>query len=274
MKKYLQFTLIVSALLLNACSTNVIVPDVTSYDQVKPNYAWSRVLRKHVDKQGRVNFKAVAERPRFLEQYVDYISRVNSKNTPDAFANDNVKLAYYLNSYNALSMYNVIDSGIPESLSGLKKAKFFYFKKFKIGEEYMSLYTYENEFIRKMGDERVHFALNCMSRGCPRLPRKPFSSRRLNKELEREAWRFFNEDRNVKVNHEEKTVYLSEILDFFPEDFLKKAPSLIAYANQYRKKSKKLPEDYEVDFIDYDWTINAISQINDNLLLIIVFQTF
>ena len=37
-------------------------------------------------------------------------------------------------------------------------------------------------------------------------------------------------------------------------DFLKKAPSLIAYANRYREA--KIPDSYRVEFIPYDWTLN------------------
>jgi len=51
-------------------------------------------------------------------------------------------------------------------------------------------------------------------------------------------------------------VYLSEILDFFPKDFLAKAPNLIAYANRHRPKAKALLETFEVDFISYDWNVN------------------
>ena len=39
----------------------------------------------------------------------------------------------------------------------------------------MSLYTLENDVIRPLGDERVHFALNCMVVSCPRLPRVAFT---------------------------------------------------------------------------------------------------
>jgi len=120
----------------------------------------------------------------------------------------------------------------------------------------MSLYAYENDIIRKVGEERVHFALNCMSKGCPRLPRIPFTGKKLDKELAEQARFFFSEERNVRVDEKEKKVYLSEILDFFPKDFLAKAPSLIAYANLHRPKVKSLPETYEVDFIPYDWKVN------------------
>jgi hypothetical protein len=246
-----------SLLWLSGCSSLVPVPEVPPGVSGDPLQAWADVLAAHVDELGRVNFDAVAKDPAKLKLYVNYVSKNGPKTTPKAFLSKDAVLAHYLNSYNALSMYNIIDAEIPETLSGLlRKAKFFYFKKFIIDGEEMSLYAYENDIIRKVGEERVHFALNCMSAGCPRLPRKPFTGAKLEAELQAEALRFFNEDRNVQVDTREKEVRLSEILKFFTEDFLKKAPNLIEYANKYRSEKQKLPTDYEVDFISYDWTVN------------------
>lgn len=255
----IRFIAALSLLWLTACSSLVPVPEVPAGVTGDPLQAWADVLAKNVDDRGRVNFEAVAKDPAKLKYYVNYVSKNGPNSTPKAFPNKEAVLAHYLNSYNALSMYNIIVAEIPETLNGLlRKAKFFYFKKFIIDGKEMSLYSFENDIIRTVGEERVHFALNCMSAGCPRLPRKPFTGAKLNDELQAEALRFFNEDRNVKVDAKEKKVYLSEILKFFTEDFLKKAPNLIAYANQYRDKNPKaqLPVDYEVDFIDYDWTVH------------------
>lgn len=119
----------------------------------------------------------------------------------------------------------------------------------------MSLYDYENKIIRKQGEELVHFALNCMSAGCPRLPRYPFPSENLQAELEKQANYFFSEERNLQIDNQKKLVRLSEILKFFTDDFLKKEPTLIGYVNKY--VTTKIPQDYEVEFIPYDWTINA-----------------
>ena len=239
-----------------SCSTLVEVPPVPrAVAEIDPQVAWAEVLAKYVDEKGRVDFVGVSENPGKLLAYVNWVKRNGPNTTPDAFPTKWHKLGYYLNSYNALSMYNIIDSEIPESLGGLSKVKFFYFKKFVIDGQEMSLYAYENDVIRKMGEERVHFALNCMSAGCPRLPRKPFSmDPTLGAELATEATRFFNESRNVRVDHKEQEVHLSEILDFFTEDFLAKSPSLIHYANKYAKE--KLPTQYDVEFIPYDWTVN------------------
>ena len=117
----------------------------------------------------------------------------------------------------------------------------------------ISLYEYENKVIRPLGDARVHVALNCMSVGCPRLPRTPFLPHTLQVQLDREARTFYNESRNVAVDPEARVLRLSEILDFYRGDFLAQAPSLAAYVNRYRVE--RVPEDYAVQFIPYDWTV-------------------
>ena len=45
-----------------------------------------------------------------------------------------------------------------------------------VGGKTISLYKLENDVIRPLGEERVHFALNCMVVSCPRLPRAAFSA--------------------------------------------------------------------------------------------------
>ena len=97
--------------------------------------------------------------------------------------------------------------------------------------------------------------MNCMARGCPRLPREPFKADLLDAELQASSQYFFNEARNVELLPEKKTVRFNQILQFYTEDFTKKAPSLIAYVNQYRED--KIPAGWKVEFIPYDWTLNA-----------------
>lgn len=151
-------------------------------------------------------------------------------------------------------MFNVIDSGFPESLSGMVKVWFFGFKRFAIGGERMSLYSLENDVIRTLGDERVHFALNCMSVGCPRLPRVPFRADQLNRQLDEAARQFFAESRNLQVIPEQKLMRVSSILKFYRADFLLKSPTLISYINKYA--STRIPEDHQIEFAEYDWTVN------------------
>lgn len=247
-------TFILAAILqlaIPACSTLVPIPESNqNATLVQAVAAYGRVLAQYVNDRGEVDFAALRDNSKDLDDYVAYIARTS----PTEFTNPDDLLAHYINSYNALSMYNVIASGIPESNEGIAKVEFFGLRKFIIGKKEMSLNDYETDVIRPVGDSRVHFALNCSSLGCPALPRKPFTGANLNAELDREARKFLSEPRNLKLDNAQRTVYLSEILAFYTGDFVKpKTPSLIAFVNQYI--DKPIPLDYTVKFIDYDWTI-------------------
>ena len=72
---------------------------------------------------------------------------------------------------------------------------------------------------------------------------------------DRAARSFIVENRNVRLDPQNRLVYLSAIFDFYTKDFLAQSPSLIAYINRYR--GEPVPLDYHVEFFEYDWTINA-----------------
>lgn len=217
--------------------------------------SWGRVLDRFVDDAGRVDFGALAGDRADLDRYVAWAGRNGPNNRPDLFVGRADEIAYHLNTYNALAMHSVLDVGVPRSLSEYGLFWFFWLHWITVGSESMSLYGYEKAFIRTLGEARVHFALNCMAAGCPRLPRRPFRAATLDADLDREARKFLNEARNVQIIPERRVVRLSAIFDFFPEDFLAKAPSVVAYVNRYREPD--IPSDYAVEFIPYDWTVAA-----------------
>ena len=247
-------------LLLGGCSTLVQVrsgaqsgaPGVTLTEAER---GYARLLQRHVNDQGEVDFAALRDDAsnsgiHALEGYVAAIAA-----TPlDAAPTANARLAHMINAYNALSMYNVIASDIPQSHSGFAKVKFFLLREFKIGGNAMSLYGFENNIIRKLNEPRVHFALNCSAVSCPQLPRAPFTAEALNDELDRETKKFFARPENLRIDHTQRTVFFNEILQFYTEDFTPAhAPNLIAYAQRYT--ATVIPNDYAVAFARYDWTI-------------------
>ncbi len=247
---------------LSSCTTMVKMP-AQVVNQKQAEESWKFVLTNYVDQDGWVDFEAILKNPEPLNQYVAFIKDHSPKNSPEMFKTASDQLAFYINSYNALSMYNVLDSGVPETNSGLKKVKFFVFKKMPIGKEVMSLKTYEDGTIRTLDEPRIHFALNCMAVSCPKLPQVPFEGSMLDAQLEAGAKFFFSEKRNLVIDHEKKTAYTTEILDFFPKDFLVKAPSLIAFINKYAVE--KIPDGYKLKFFDYNWTI--INQSRKSIIL-------
>jgi len=221
----------------------------------EPIEAWARVLDRFVDDAGRVNFRGLRADRADLNRYVAWVYDHSPASHPGLFPSREAALAFHLNAYNALSMHNVLESGIPDTLTGFAKVRFFWLAKVRVGGQGISLYDYENKVIRALGEPRVHFALNCMSVGCPTLPRVPFLWTTLEAQLQRETVRFMNDPRHVRVDHAARTVWLSEIFDFFPSDFLVVAPTFVAFADRYR--TEPLPADYPVKFIPYDWTISA-----------------
>jgi hypothetical protein len=251
MKSLMLAGLWFSLVLLGGCSTLVPAPQLPANPEgTYPIAAYARVLQAYVNARGEVDFPALQKNRADLDTYVAYVAQIPANSIKDK----NERLAHYLNSYNALSMYNVLASDIPKTHAGFAKVRFFYLRKLRIGGKSMSLYAYENDVIRKLKEPRVHFALNCSALGCPILPQTPFSGANIEQELEHETRKFFVERRNLRIDTLGKTVLLSELLRFYTKDFTPAhAPSLIGYVNRYAPE--KIPADYAVNFIAYDWTV-------------------
>lgn len=242
-------------LLQSACSTIQKTPVAPSLPAPTAVAAYARVLASHVNDDGEVDFKAIADKPADLLAYVRYVSDTDFSSV----GSSPQILAHHLNAYNALSIYTVIAKGIPETNAGFRKVRFFYLTKMKIGGKVMSLVDYENKYIRTLGEDRVHWALNCMAVSCPRLPKIPFDGDKIESQLQQATTEFFNSEKHVRLDEAKKTVYVSEILKFFPEDFVPtKATSILAYVNLHRRVA--VPLDYKLKYISYDWTINSVDR--------------
>ncbi len=226
-----------------------------------PHEALGRVLAEFADSDGRLAYAELKRRPDDLEAYYRLAAAYSPDSHPDLFPTEADRLAYWLNAYNAAAIKIVLDHYPVESVRDvglLPLAGFFYFRRPIFGGRAVSLYRLENDIVRpRFGDPRVHFALNCASRGCPRLPREPFDPARLNEQLDREARRFMAEERNLQIDHEARTVTLSSVFDWHRSDF---PADLLQYAALYlpedRGEALAAAADYEVEYRPYDWRLN------------------
>ena len=241
-----------------ACFALLQLPSVYADEAYEAALAnWAVVLNKFVDDEGRVDFERLSKDRKELDTFVAYVNSTSPASHPQQFGDRDAVIAYHLNAYNALAMHGVIEKGIPSGFNSFfKRAAFFKFRKVIIGGEKTSLYDYENDVIRPMGDARVHFALNCMVKDCPRLPREPFLAASLDEQLQSASFEFFNKEKHLRLDAKKKIVHVSSILDFYTEDYVSsgKARDLVPYINQFR--TSPVPEDFKVKFIPYDWTIN------------------
>ena len=211
---------------------------------------WAEVLRRHVDAEGRVDYTALLEQRDPLRRYLALIGEVGPTSRPELFEGDDAKLAYWINAYNAVTMDQVLRRWPIESVID-NKISFFAITRYRVDGRSLSLYAIENDIVREQfGDARIHFALNCASIGCPRLPAEPFVAERLQAQLQRETERFLREERNVAW--EDGELVLSEIFDWYEEDF---PPSILEWVRA-RRPDLKVPEDAKVRYRDYDWGLN------------------
>ena len=141
-----------------------------------------------------------------------------------------------------------------------------------MGKE-ISLNQIEHEILRKeFRGPRIHAVLVCAALGCPQLENKAFDPHNLDERLDQANVNFINNPDKVKLDTDKNKLYLSNILDWYHEDFeasQQVEESLNKYDSKYRGVIgfvlKYLPEDKKefikknfpkLQFLDYDWTLN------------------
>lgn len=207
-----------------------------------------RFLSAYVE-NGKVNYSALVENPNALEELVADISHTGLAGRSREF-----KIAFYINSYNILAIYNVVQHW-PVS-NPLKVPGFFDGITFNVASEQLTLDQIEHEKLRaQFNEERIHFALVCAAMGCPRITREVVNPSGLDIRLDELARQSLRQQHTFRLDDSENVVYLSRIFEWFMKDFAPTTTGLIKYLNQYT--AKPIPMDYRVEFMEYDWTLNG-----------------
>lgn len=245
-----------AALLLPAAalagSSRPAVPDVAIYEAV---------LQEYVLDNGGVRYGALRAGLEPLDRFVEQIARVSPESQPGLFPTSKGRLAYWINTYNALVLW-AFARDYPEDkdrLGGLiGRGLFFYQRKFPVGGEKLSLATIENDMIRKQFHEpRIHFALVCASAGCPWLARRAYTAKNLDELLETRTRLFLNQDRNVKIDPRARTVTLSKLFDWYDDDFGATEARLLDFIARYRPDGARLRRgEWKIRHFAYDWSLN------------------
>lgn len=228
---------------------------------------WTAVLAEHVDDQGMVSYKELAEDRQLLDGYLKRLSEVGPMSRPELFPSRSDSLAYYLNAYNAYTFDGVLaGGGEQKSVWGNLMAGYSFFvgTKYTIDGQRLSLKKLEDKLIREgFEDPRIHAALVCASISCPRLPQEAFTGPQLEAQLDAAMTEFTTLPQHVRVEAGAQTVHLSKIYDWYKDDFLAyerahgaTSPTVIGYINRYRPADQQIPEDYKVDIMPYDKGLN------------------
>jgi len=164
--------------------------------------------------------------------------------------------AFYINLYNAAMLQAVLNNYPLDSVKDIGFLPFSIFKKnfIRQGVRSLSLDDVEKGILLKdFFDPRIHFAVNCASESCPPLLAEPFVGKKLDAQLEAQTQAFAKSGRAARVMMVQQRIAYSELFKWYKDDFGVKNPA--EFLNRYREMP--LPLDYDVDWIDYDWSLNA-----------------
>ncbi len=181
----------------------------------------------------------------------------------------NAQMAFWINLYNAktaeivLSHYpvkSIKDINLPDP-AGQKADGPWKAHVVKVEGNALSLDDIENKILRpNFDDPRIHYALNCLSIGCPNLLPDAYSPERLDRQLDAAATAFVNHPRGINIKP--GRVEASSIYEWFEGDF-GGFKGVMAHMSRYAKPElrRQLASVTRIDHYDYDWRLNDYAAV-------------
>ncbi|MGB5694727.1 MAG: DUF547 domain-containing protein [Polyangiales bacterium] len=237
---------------------------------------WNDALGRWV-RGASVDYDAVLLEESGLRRFVATLGQLGPHSTPERFSTEPERLAYYINAYNALTLFGVVDNWPIDSVQDVHGwldpragFGFFYGLRFPLDGRATNLYDLENEVIRGFVDARIHAAINCASRSCPALRPFAFEPVRLDDQLDLVTRDFCSNPLHVRVDKEAQEIQLSAIFEWYQPDFeeharrLGRPATIIDFILGFATPELAIAvaearnADFKVVFQPYDWSLNRL----------------
>jgi hypothetical protein len=228
------------------------------------------LLTVHVS-SGWVDYRALRrERPK-LQAYLGTLGDLPRESFEDFSPSE--QLALLINAYNAFTLELILEHYPVRSIRDIPGA----WDRLRwrlVGQE-VTLNEIEHEWIREFyGDARVHCALVCASRSCPRLLNGAYEGDHLNAQLDRASRAFVRDDALNRLDRDSSRLHISKIFEWYRHDFVARwgrSPvpqgseassahrAVVGFIRDY------LPEDeagylrdhpVKIAYNEYDWRLN------------------
>lgn len=168
-----------------------------------PTARYSALLVQVVTFDGYVDYEELEKQRGVLDEYVAWIAHSRAWRLERPVD----RPADYLNAYNALVLYQVLERGRPDSVLNVTGwlpvpgARFFKTTQFKVGRERVTLSEMMHERIRNaMLDYRVHAAMTRASMSSPPMRNELYVRRSLVVQLRHQMTRWMNDERGVRFD--------------------------------------------------------------------------
>ena len=219
------------------------------------NGLYAKLLEKYVQ-NGTVDYQGFKNEEAKLDQYLKVLEEIDTKKL-----SRDEQFAFYVNAYNAWTI-KLILTGYP-GIKSIKDLGSIFKNPWKkkiarIDADIITLDNIEHDILRPgFKDPRVHFAVNCASKGCPPLRPEPYRADILEQQLDEMTQAFINDSRRNRL--EGRTLYVSSIFKWFSEDFNNDVVGFfLKYAQgDLKKKLEKSKSNIQVKYLGYDWSLNG-----------------
>lgn len=174
------------------------------------------------------------------------------------------QLAYWINLYNAATVDVVLRYYPVKSIKDIKLANGWFnsgpwrAKLLKVEGEALSQDDIEHRILRPIRrDNRIHYAVNCASLGCPHLLPAPYTGDNVELLLQRGAREYVNHPRGVGLR--DGRLHVSSIYVWFEEDFGGSRERVLRHLRRHAASGlARSLQTYRGSFShDYDGSLNA-----------------
>lgn len=226
---------------------------ITFAQKAPSHQQWDRLLKKHVNAAGLVNYKGFQRDKGELDAYLKLLS----DNAPENSWNKNDQKAFWINAYNAYTVALIIKHYPVKSIKDIAGKIYkintpWDIKFITIGGKKYDLNNIEHGILRKnFDDPRIHFALVCASVSCPRLRDEAYTGSKVDAQLDDAGKEFINDRSKNRITPAKAE--LSKYFSWYKGDFTKNG-SLVNFINQYSQT--KVNPGTKVSYIEYNWNLN------------------
>jgi hypothetical protein len=226
------------------------IPEPIIQVKAEIHKTWDDLLKKHVSSSGKVNYAGfVKDKVELLK----YIKELQSFHKDVSSWGKNKRLAYWINVYNAVTVKLITDNYPIKSINNLNGGKPWDKKLIDLGGTSYTLNVIENKIIRpKYNEPRIHFAVNCAAKSCPKIMNKAWTEDNIRRYLTKQTKAFIAN--TTENNISASKVELSKIFDWYKVDFGGDNTKLIQFINKY--SDVKVNENATVTFKEYNWELN------------------
>ena len=230
--------------------------------------AWQNLLTAYLSSHpsgvSRFDYAALKANAEDSAKLAGYLAHLQAHD-PRAYARAEQK-AYWINFYNALTVQVVVSAYPVDSIRDIHESWIPLSGPWgdvhaQVAGQELTLNHIEHGILRPIwGDNRIHYAVNCASYGCPNQSPTVFSAANTEALLDAAARAYVNHPRGVDFVDDD-FLMISSIYDWYGEDFGNSQAGVLAHLIQHAEAELAVRlKDFagSVDY-EYDWNLNQPS---------------